>query len=320
MIKSILKKHATTLALTAAVSLTAALSARAQTIAYDGFNYTALSGIGGSTGGDSTGWLYPWASSSAGSKIGTNVSSGLSYGGLIVDAGALQVGMPQPGPGTATAATPQRTLTDTLGNLAAANGGTLWLSFLMYNPIYPTNPSGSMYYRQSNLGFFSGATSLANGSEIADLGLANGTATQTSQNWAAWGGTVAQGTPNLATVSAFNASVQFVLVKLVVDNTAAVDTYYAWINPSSGLFGNNGNAPSISTASVTNSGANLSAVNCLRFQAGGFNANGTNAFFTVDEVRLGDSFADVTPVPEPAIFGLAVLGGLAFLALRRKQQ
>lgn len=320
MIKSIFGKHATTLALAAAVSFTAALSARAQIIAYDGFNYPDLSGISTQTGGDSTGWAYAWASSTAGSKIGTNVASGLTYGGLTTDGGALQVGMPQPGVGTATAASPQRTLTDTLGNLAAANGGTLWLSFLIYNPIYPTNPSGSMYYRQSNLGFFSGGNSTAGGTEKADLGLVNGTATQTSQNFAAWGGTVAAGTPNLSTVSAFSSSVQFVLVKLVVDNTTAVDTYYAWFNTNPSLLGNNANAPANGTADVSSSGADLSSVNVIRFQAGGFNANGTNAFFTVDEVRLGDSFADVTPVPEPAIFGLAALGGLALLALRRKQQ
>ena len=169
MIKTILKKHVTTLALAGAISFTAALSARAQLIAYDGFNYTAGTSIATQTGGDSTGWAFAWASSTAGSKIGTNTASGLTYGGLITDGGALQVGKPQPGdgtPGTATAATPQRTLNDTLGNLAAANGGTLWLSFLMYNPIYPTNTAGSsLFYRQSNLGFFSGGNSTAGGTE-----------------------------------------------------------------------------------------------------------------------------------------------------------
>ena len=322
MIKSLLKKHATTLALAVAVSFIAAQSARAQLIAYDGFNYPDLSGIATSTGGDSSGWAFAWASSTAGSQLGTNTASGLTYGGLITDAGALQVGKPQPGSpvGTATAATPQRTLTDTLGNLAAANGGTLWLSFLMYNPVYPTNTPGSPYYRQSNLGFFSGGNSTAGGTEKADLGLPNGSATQAGNVWSAWGGTVAGGAANVSTVSAFSSSVQLVLVEMVVDNTTAVDTYYAWLNFNPALLGNNANAPSTATADVSSSGADLSSVNVLRFQAGGYNANGTNAFFTVDEVRLGDSFADVTPVPEPAIFGLAALGGLAFLALRRKQQ
>jgi hypothetical protein len=190
----------------------------------------------------------------------------------------------------------------------------------MYNPVYPTNTPGSPYYRQSNLGFFSGGNSTAGGTEKADLGLPNGSATQAGNVWSAWGGTVTGGAANVSTVSAFSSSVQFVLVELVVDNTTATDSYYAWINPNSSLFGDNLNTPNISTANVTNSGADLSSVNVLRFQAGGYNANGTNAFFTVDEVRLGDSFADVTPVPEPAIFCLAAIGGFAFLALRRRRQ
>jgi hypothetical protein len=70
---------------------------------------------------------------------------------------------------------------------------------------------------------------------------------------------------------------------------------------------------------VSSSGADLTSVNVLRFQAGNANGNGTNAFFTFDEVRLGQSFADVTPVPEPVTFALAGLGGVALLALRRKK-
>jgi hypothetical protein len=99
-----------------------------------------------------------------------------------------------------------------------------------------------------------------------------------------------------------------------------VDTYYAWFNMDSSLFGNNGNAPANGTADVSSSGADLTSVNAFRFQAGNANANGTNAFFTVDEFRLGATFADVTPVPEPAIFCLAAIGGFAFLALRRRRQ
>lgn len=323
MLKSILQTRSNKIPLVAAICFVALVnySAKAQLIVYDGFNYTAATGIAGQSGGDSTGWASPWGTTSAGYQIGTNTAAGLTYGDLATDGGALQVGYPQPGvPGGNTTATPQRTLPDTLGDLAAANTadvGTLWLSFLIYNPTYPT----TTYYRQSNLGFFSGAASTGTGgggTEKADLGLANGSAT-VGTDFSAWGGTVTAAAPNQSTVSAFSASVQFVLVEMVVDNTTAADTYYAWFNTDPSTFSINADAPDISTASVTNSGADLSSVNALRFQAGNANGNGTNAFYTVDEVRLGDSFADVTPTPEPATVTLAALGGMALFVLRRKR-
>jgi len=324
MCQSTLRKQISGLAIAIVGSLAIASSASAQVIVYDGINYPNAGPFGmsiaGQSGGDSTGWGGPWASSTAGSKIATNTVTGLFYGGLSVDGGAVQVGAPQPGPGTSTAAVAQRLLPNTLGSLAAANNGVLWLSFLIYNPVYPTNTSGtSLFYRQSNLGFFSGATSGgANGSEKADLGMDNTSAT-VPPVFAAWGGTVTGAAPNQSTVSAFSPDTQFVLMELVVDNTAAVDTYYAWFNTDPSLFANNANTPSISTASVTNSGADLSSVNALRFQAGGFNGNGTNAFFTVDEIRLGDSFMDVTPTPEPATMALFGIGAVGMTLLIRRR-
>lgn len=321
MCKSAPKLKVIVLPLVIASAIAALLnSAEAQIAVYDGFNYTAGTSIAGQSGGDSTGWGAAWASSTAGSKIATNTASGLTYGGLTTDGGALQVGTPQiaSGSGSAggTTATAQRLLPDTLGNLAAANGGVLWLSFLIYNPTYPT----TTYYRQSNLGFFSGATGVnANGTERADLGLDNGSAT-VGINFSAWGGTVTAAAPNQSTVSVFSPDVQFVLMELLVDNTTAVDTYYTWVNTAPSTFANNANTPIISSAAVTNSGVDLSSVNALRFQAGNANANGTNAFFTVDEIRLGDSFADVTPTPEPSTTALAAMGGAALLALIRRRK
>ena len=58
----------------------------------------------------------------------------------------------------------------------------------MLNPPYST-PAGK-YYRQSNFGFFTGAAiPSTTGSEIAALGMPNGSAT-VGTNLAAWGGTV----------------------------------------------------------------------------------------------------------------------------------
>src|SRR5262249_60479521 len=74
------------------------------------------------------------------------------------------------------------------------------------------------------------------------------------------------------------------------------DTCYAWFDLNPALLGDNGNTPNVLTADLVFNAADFSSVNALRFQAGNHNSNGTNAFFTADELRLGTSFASVTPV------------------------
>ena len=259
-------------------------------LAYEGFDYSAGTSVAGQAGGQ--GWGTAWQTFNPGSYIGTNTATGLTYGALVAANGALQVGYPQPGvPGGNTTATPQRVLPTTLGTMASTNNGVLWISFLIYNPMYPTVPG--KYYRQSNLGFFSGASGMSSGgSEVAAAGLYNTSATYTT-NFAAW---AYPNAPTVSSVPAFSTNVQLVVIKLVVDNTSAVDYLYAWFNLNPSLLGNNANTPNVLTADLAFNGANLSSVNALRVQAGNNNANGTNAFWTADELRLGTSFASVTPV------------------------
>lgn len=297
------------------VSAMPAGSGGAVALAYEGFNYTAGTGIGGQTGGN--GWGAAWMTTSS-CQVGTNAATGLTYGSLVTSGGALRVGYTQPGvPGGTITAVPERILPTTLGTMASTNGGVLWISYLFYNPSYPTMPG--KFYRQSNLGFFSGAAGTSTtGSEVAAIGSPNTSATVPA-NFAAWGGTVLGAAPNLSTVPSFGANVNLVVIKVVADNTAALDTYYGWFNLNPALLGNDANTPDISTANVTNSGANLSSVNALRFQAGNYNSNGTNAFFTADELRLGGSFAAVTPVnfsvPAPPTLGIRNQAGSLLIEL-----
>ena len=261
-------------------------------LAYDGFNYATGTCIAGQTGGQ--GWSTAWQTFNPGAYIATNTAAGLTYGALVTANGALQVGYPQPGvPAGNLTADPQRVLPTTLGTLASTNSGVLWISFLMYNPMYPTVPG--KYYRQSNLGLFKGASGTTNGgSEVAAVGLYNTSAAYTT-NFAAWAYGVSPA-PTMSAVPAFSANVQLVVVKLVVDNTNAADHLYAWFNLNPALLGNNTNTPNVLTADFDFKDVDLSSVNALRFQAGNNNSNGTNAFFTADELRLGTSFASVTPV------------------------
>lgn len=285
--------NAGTSANSAQVGATPSAGTNSVLIAYEGFNYTSGTSISLQSGGK--GWGTIWQNFNPGSYIATNVSATLNFGALVVTNGALEVGYHQPGvPTDNTTATPQRVLPATLGTLAATNNNVLWLSFLLYNPQYPTQTG--KFYRQSNLGFFSGAAGTnSGGSEVAAIGSPNTSATVTT-NFGIWGGTVLNSAPIISTIPSFSDKVRLVVIKLVVDNTAAADNCYAWFNLNPALLGNNAGTPNALTADLSFNAADFSAVNAFRIQAGNFNSTGTNAFWTADELRLGTSFASVTPV------------------------
>jgi hypothetical protein len=315
--QSYMQKQVTTLALTIGLSLAAAISARATLIAGDSFDYTAgaewvKTGTGFNGG---TGWGGTWSATSA--ALATNSYSGLGYGSLTTAGVGAVVG----GGSTGTATSLQRILPGTLGSLGAAGSGTIWLSFLSQN--LQESTGGLLGFREAKLGLFSGATtnvsgvSGVNGSERLAFGTPNTYAAGASDTLSIYNGSTFMSS-GVATPRGSATAPVFVLIALSVDNTTAADSAYMWVNPSSSLFGDNGNTPVFGTAAATFTANDLSAVNAIRLQSGGLNASGTNGWWIADEIRVGYTFADVTPVPEPVTFALAGLGGLMLLALRRK--
>jgi hypothetical protein len=111
-------------------------------------------------------------------------------------------------------------------------------------------------------------------------------------------------------------NVTFVLMKLVIDGTTGADSAYIWFNPSDITA-----TPDTSTADITDTGEIdlTTATMGLRLNANGNSGVYTNSVELFDEIRVGTTAADVTPVPEPAIFCMAGLGILALITLRRKK-
>ena len=253
-------------------------AAKATLLAYEGFDYTAGTTVAGQSGG--SGWASAWATGSTGNLMGTNVAGNLSYTdvnglSLVTAGGSLVVGNPA-GPATTTA-TPNRTLSSTL------SGRTTWISFLYQrlNFTLGTLP----YLRQANLGLFEGSA------ERADVGGPNTSAT-VNNVLSAWGsGTHNNAMPFQAASYPINSgSTYFILIKVVADSTTAADTAYVWFNWTNLLV-----EPDIATAALVQNEVNLTSVGTLRFQAGNLNSSGSNAVFQVDELRVGTTFADVTP-------------------------
>jgi hypothetical protein len=168
------------------------------------------------------------------------------------------------------------------------------------------------------------------GTEYMDVGMPNISSANVSTvnpNISLWssagnaGQTLSSTAPLQSTVAANSSATDFILIEMTGTATAwgasgNAETMNVWINPI--LTGTTpGGAPDI-----TYSLQDLSVINAIRIQGGGFNATyGTlPGEETVDEINFGDTAADVEPVPEPASMTLAALGGLALLALRRKQQ
>jgi len=285
-------------------------------MAYEGFNYPAGDSLTNSSAqgsGGSFGWSGRWTG--ANTSFATNSALSLTYtdplgNTLTTNGGSVIIGIPA---GATANAQPSRsfnfgTLTGTTYS-GLTGPGTYWVSFIMQwvGPV-TAGSTTNQYVRKGDLAFRTGSTTNASstGTAIVAVGSPNannrfGTPIDT---WATWSGNDAGAGVNNTGLAASTAPLNaptFVLMRIDLDGSSAVDTVYTWFN-----WTNLNSEPVISTANVTNNSVNDDGLNNIRFDANGGNAAGTNTVLAVDEIRLGNLFSDVTPntailIPLPTI-------------------
>jgi len=99
------------------------------------------------------------------------------------------------------------------------------------------------------------------------------------------------------------------MMAFTYDSAGATPTTF-FIDPT-GLGAGLTPSGSLASASFTGTNWGMSGIGGIKF----FAANG---LFTIDDVRIGTTWADVSPIPEPSSVALLGLGALGLLAKRRR--
>ena len=257
-------------------------TAHAQLLAYEPFNYAVGSSLAGQTpASPGGGFTGAWTvpGGTATMNSGSLIASS-SYGGYATSAPSLAT------TGNSVAVTgggPNTANINLASPITATAASPIWYSFLLN----PTQQWSVLTLAASNVSFgsFNGTWG------IGIIGSSVGQVT---------GGTATSGTDYLV-----------VLEDQGPTTTGGKDTLSLWVDPNPGATApselNVANGPPILTD------PNLTVGSVTQLQL----ATGQSGVF--DELRIGTSYADVTPVPEPATLGLFAIGGLGLIALRHRK-
>lgn len=285
-----------------------AVASPAALITYEGFNYSAAP-VDGQTGG--TGWdSAGWDTQSDNTGYAVNSASPLSFGGLVTSGGYLNGG------GSFTN-TGRRVLANFTSDWNSAgrvsspfsdqnlDQGVVWASMLVrVNAPITSWDNARVWFHDQNVPWAPGGSADTNGLQIR------------SNGGAAWG--VGEGQSGGLTSTGVGVTVgttYLFVAKFELSLTAGANNAYVWIFDNPGAVGLGGADLATGTAVGSITGRNSED---LRFKSIGFYLDNANDRVSVDEIRLGTTFADVTPVPEPSSFALLAAGLGVLTWLRRR--
>jgi hypothetical protein len=219
-----------------------------------------------------------WTNANMGDEV-VVASGSLSVGGLAASSGNMATfgGMGMD---------PQRPFT--------SQSSSVWYSFAFrIDDLGSLNTSGGYFGGVGSSTTFQGATVWvrSDGAGGFDIGIS-----QRSDSAPVWSG---------ANYSV--SSTLFLVGNYLLNSGDDNDQANLWINPSSASFGSE-NAPS---GQISSFGANndLDSINRF-FLRQATDINEAPGLLSFDELRVGQSWADVTPIPEPAEWGLLCAVGL----------
>jgi PEP-CTERM motif len=263
-----------------AVVLLVCRVASAQLYLEDGFNYTSGQPLAGSGS-----WL-----AASGTAPVINIGSGsLSYNGLSDTS---------PSGYEATTVQTAGTSNDYSPLNSDATSGTVYMSFLAQCTVIPGTTG---YYLA---GMLPSTTTVAGGRTTDPLAIyVKGVSGLYQIGIGTYGGGSTVYDPNATGLSPGSA-----VNLIVVSYDLSTGLASMWFNPTS----LGGSAP---TADITDQGTagEFSDIDYTYLKD-----LSTYGDWNIDTLRIGGTWADVTPVPEPSVLALAALGGLSLLSFRRR--
>lgn len=243
----------------------------------DDFNYTTGTALQGQGG---------WVTVNSGDTVGV-VSGNVSVPGYRYPAIGNSINFAGAGQEAAHSFTSQTTA-----------GTTVYYSFSLNLTLASLNATGGYFafFSESNASSNFGATLWARSDGTGfDLGINPRT---TAANTVYTSGTTSV------------SGTHFIVVAYTIASGTSNDTVSLWLNPSSATFG--GSAPT-ATLTATNAGTDLASVSSFWFRQ---DAPSATPDVTIDALRVGTTWTDVTP--EPSSLGLIGLGVFGLLARRRR--